>query len=112
MIAEILIAFGVRIFVAYSPINEWLTDRVEVSTPTTSWKRVHVLFIVYVKLYCSNYTVSLFQIEEGLTLNRLGLNPYKGDVVHEPPLTLAAYCLIKPIAQIAFILIDILTAVV
>ncbi|ESN92106.1 hypothetical protein HELRODRAFT_187585 [Helobdella robusta] len=56
-----------RLLLFDTDIAVWLSDRNELSTPVTSWKR----------------------LTEGLTLTRLGISPYDGDVYHEAPLTLA-----------------------
>jgi len=47
-------------------LAQWLSERPELVTPLTSWKRV----------------------TEGLALKRAGVAPYDGDVYHETPLML------------------------
>ena len=54
----------------------------------------------------------LFQIEEGIALKQFGLDPYAGDIVHEPPLNIMMYSLISSYSSYFFILVDILSALV
>jgi len=62
-----LVAAGLRVWMFRSPsLAHWLSERPELVTPLTSWKRV----------------------TEGLALRRAGVAPYDGDVYHETPLML------------------------
>lgn len=69
-----------------------LKDRVEISTPISSWKRAF----------------------EAVHLWNLGLNPYSGDIFHEYPLSLVLYKFISTNtnACLIFSLADTLTAVI
>lgn len=63
----LLVGVGLRIWLFRSPVmSHWLSERPELVTPLTSWKRV----------------------TEGLALRRGGMSPYDGDVYHETPLFL------------------------
>jgi len=63
----LFVGAGLRIWLLRSPIlAHWLSERPELVTPLTSWKRV----------------------TEGLALRRGGMSPYDGDVYHETPLFL------------------------
>jgi len=63
----LLVGAGLRIWLFRSPgLAHWLSERPELVTPLTSWKRV----------------------TEGLALRRAGMSPYDGDVYHETPLML------------------------
>lgn len=61
--AAVFVVLGVvfRLGLTYTVIGEWISDRVEVSTPLNSWRRV----------------------TEGLHLHRMHMSPYDGDVFHE-----------------------------
>ena len=62
-----LVAAGLRVWMFRSPsLAHWLSERPELVTPLTSWKRV----------------------TEGLALRRAEVAPYDGDVYHETPLML------------------------
>jgi len=62
-----LVAAGLRVWLFRShSMAQWLSERPELVTPLTSWKRV----------------------TEGLALRRAGMAPYDGDVYHETPLML------------------------
>ena len=54
----------------------------------------------------------MFQVEEGIALNGFMLDPYSGDVVHEPPLNIMFYSLIYQYSSYFFIFLDIATALV
>jgi len=63
----LLVAAGLRMWLFGShSLAVWLSERPELATPLTSWKRV----------------------TEGLALRRAGVAPYEGDVYHETPLML------------------------
>lgn len=67
----LVLAMGIilRLGLIYTPLARPVSDRVEVSTPMNSWRRV----------------------TEGLYLHRMQLSPYDGDIFHEPPLSLMVY---------------------
>ena len=70
-----------------------LVQRVELSTPLNSWKR----------------------LVEGVTLSANGVDPYSGAIFHETPLTLAAFSyLLRSLSPLAidavFVLADLLAA--
>nr|XP_036226499.1 phosphatidylinositol glycan anchor biosynthesis class U protein [Bactrocera oleae] len=71
---------------------QWIGERVEVSTPINSYKRV----------------------QEGIYLYENGIDPYIGDVVHELPIILVLlvriFSAISSIVPIFYILVDLLTA--
>ena len=64
----LICGISLRLFlISFKPLCNWLQNRVEISTPLTSWSRV----------------------EEGLYLkNELKSSAYDGDLVHEIPLML------------------------
>jgi len=63
----LFVAAGLRMWLFRShSLAHWLSERPELVTPLTSWKRV----------------------TEGLALKRAGVAPYDGDVYHETPLML------------------------
>nr|XP_006819314.1 PREDICTED: phosphatidylinositol glycan anchor biosynthesis class U protein-like [Saccoglossus kowalevskii] len=71
-----LLAVGVRFLLLRSSVAEWLSNRVEIVTPITSWDGV----------------------TEGLSLFENGISPYSGDVFHETPLALLMFHYMKNIS--------------
>jgi len=75
-----------------SGFSDSLSDRVEISTPINSWKRV----------------------VEGVHLYQRSQSPYEGDIFHETPIGLVFYTYLQQLnpilLQVVFILCDILTA--
>ena len=53
-----------------------------------------------------------YQVKEGIALQKMGVSPYTGDVVHETPLSIQLFCILGPYSQYFFIFIDILIAAV
>ena len=92
----LLVGAGLRVWLFRSPsLARWLSERPELVTPLTSWKRV----------------------TEGLALRRAGVAPYDGDVYHETPLMLrlvdfADELLGQTNMWLVLLVIDLLTAVV
>ncbi|XP_037525987.1 phosphatidylinositol glycan anchor biosynthesis class U protein-like [Rhipicephalus sanguineus] len=89
----IFLGFILRLGLIYTPLARPVSDRVEVSTPMNSWRRV----------------------TEGLYLHRMQLSPYDGDIFHEPPLSLMMYDYVtKAIEEqwipLLFIACDLVTA--
>uniref|UniRef100_A0A2S2QLQ1 Phosphatidylinositol glycan anchor biosynthesis class U protein n=1 Tax=Sipha flava TaxID=143950 RepID=A0A2S2QLQ1_9HEMI len=85
----------VRIYLSSSDFGSSIADRVEVSTPLNSWKRVI----------------------EGVSLYNENINPYEGDLFHETPLALVFFSYLTSILSdfyvtLVFIGCDILTAFV
>ncbi|XP_063216552.1 phosphatidylinositol glycan anchor biosynthesis class U protein isoform X4 [Bacillus rossius redtenbacheri] len=66
---EYAVAAVIRYWLINSDYRETIADRVEVSTPLNSWKKV----------------------TEGVHLRDEGVDPYAGDLFHESPLGLVAY---------------------
>jgi len=63
----VFVGAALRVWLFRSPsLAHWLSERPELVTPLTAWKRV----------------------TEGLSLRRAGMDPYDGDVYHETPLML------------------------
>nr|CAD7195794.1 unnamed protein product [Timema douglasi]CAD7398817.1 unnamed protein product [Timema poppensis] len=89
---EYAIAGLIRYWLINSDYKQIIADRVEVSTPLNSWKKV----------------------TEGVSLYNEGINPYVGDMFHETPLGLFVYdWMIRNLAQwmgIIFICCDLMTA--
>lgn len=83
----------IRYFLITSKYAQVIKNRIEVSTPLNSWKRV----------------------EEGAFLYGSGVDPYVGDVYHENPLVLVGtHFLIEHLSQfipMLFVLLDLLTGV-
>jgi len=92
----LLVGAGLRVWLFRSPsLANWLSERPELVTPLTSWKRV----------------------TEGLALRRAGMAPYDGDVYHETPLMLrmvdfADELLGQNNMWIVLLVIDLITALV
>jgi len=92
----LLVGAGLRVWLFRSPsLANWLSERPELVTPLTSWKRV----------------------TEGLALRRAGMAPYDGDVYHETPLMLrmvdfADDLLGQNNMWIVLLVIDLITALV
>ncbi|XP_015749036.1 PREDICTED: phosphatidylinositol glycan anchor biosynthesis class U protein-like [Acropora digitifera] len=78
--AAFFLALITRLFLIYSPVKSWLINRIELSTPLTSWNRV----------------------QEGLSLVKNGVSPYTGDVVHETPLVLAVFLGLQQVSESLF----------
>jgi len=82
----------IRAWMFKSGFSESLSERVEISTPINSWKRV----------------------VEGVYLHQRSQSPYEGDVFHETPIGLMFYSYLLQwsplVLQMVFILCDILTA--
>lgn len=82
----------VRYWLITSEYQNVIAERIEISTPLNSWKRV----------------------TEGLHLLKLGIYPYAGDSLHESPLNLLAFnCLVKIFGEylhIVFVVCDLLTS--
>lgn len=89
---EYAVAGLIRYWLLSSDYRQTVADRVEVSTPLNSWKRVL----------------------EGAFLHNEGINPYDGDLFHETPLGLYVFkYLIQYLMQwlgVIFIACDIITA--
>lgn len=64
-----LVAFGIRALIFSTGLSDWLSSRVEISTPINSWKRV----------------------VEGSYLLDIGISPYDGTNFHEDPINLSIY---------------------
>jgi phosphatidylinositol glycan class U len=75
------------VFLAFPGIIEFLTTRVEISTPISSFKR----------------------LQEGLFLYQHGLSPYDGGVFHQAPLLLVVFEMVPP--SLVFVGLDLLNAV-
>ena len=92
----IVIGTGIvlRLWLFGTSIADWLAERNELSTPLTAWKRV----------------------TEGLTLNRVGVSPYSGDVYHEMPLMLCLWNYLDrnwgSAIKFIFVAADVITALV
>lgn len=82
----------IRAWMFKSGFSDSLSDRVEISTPINSWKRV----------------------VEGVHLYQRSQSPYEGDIFHETPIGLVFYTYLQQLnpilLQVVFILCDILTA--
>ncbi|XP_041454482.1 phosphatidylinositol glycan anchor biosynthesis class U protein-like [Lytechinus variegatus] len=94
MIFVSLIGVTVRSVLFYSFVSSWLTDRVEISTPLTSWK----------------------SMVEGVTLLEWGISPYAGDIFHETPLLLytfySVHAVCPTLVPVIFVMLDLITALV
>ncbi|KAJ3283428.1 hypothetical protein HK104_010389 [Borealophlyctis nickersoniae] len=86
LVAGVLLRLALILFTSAPAL---FADRVEASTPVTSFKR----------------------LQEGLHLFRNGIPPYNGGVYHQAPLLLALFHYIPPIlAPFLFVLLDYATA--
>uniref|UniRef100_A0A1B6LCH5 Phosphatidylinositol glycan anchor biosynthesis class U protein n=1 Tax=Graphocephala atropunctata TaxID=36148 RepID=A0A1B6LCH5_9HEMI len=66
---EFVVAYLIRLWLSLSDYKQVISDRVEISTPLNSWKRV----------------------TEGVVLYNEGTDPYVGDMFHETPLGLVVF---------------------
>ncbi|RPA83499.1 PIG-U-domain-containing protein [Ascobolus immersus RN42] len=91
LIITLAVAVRLVLFFAFPSLPEVLVNRVEISTPVTSFKR----------------------LQEGLFLYRHGISPYDGGVFHQAPLLLAFFTTLQS-SDIAFKLVyiaaDVLSA--
>ena len=79
---SIAAALRLAVFIGFPVVPDFLTTRVEISTPVTSYKR----------------------LKEGIFLHQYGLSPYDGGVFHQPPLLLSLFETLP--AEIIFVLLD------
>ncbi|KAJ8041054.1 Phosphatidylinositol glycan anchor biosynthesis class U protein [Holothuria leucospilota] len=81
-----------RVIILGSHFSNVLSDRVELSTPLTSWKRM----------------------TEGMFLIKNGISPYLGDNFHEPPLLLYFFTIMDnttpALIPLVFLFLDLTTA--
>ncbi|KAH8150391.1 uncharacterized protein LAJ45_05602 [Morchella importuna] len=89
----IIVAVALRLvlFAAFPSLPDLLTNRVEISTPVTSFKR----------------------LQEGLFLYTHGVSPYDGGVFHQAPLLLAFFTTLPSSAtatNLIYILLDVFSA--
>ncbi|KAK2142172.1 hypothetical protein LSH36_988g00068 [Paralvinella palmiformis] len=93
LLITIVVGISIRVWLFRSPVLDWVTSRNEISSPLTSWKRV----------------------TEGLTLQKMGISPYTGDIFHEMPLMLRLYRSIDnffgPAVNICFVILDVIIAI-
>ncbi|XP_004867970.2 phosphatidylinositol glycan anchor biosynthesis class U protein isoform X3 [Heterocephalus glaber] len=85
----LLVAVTVRAALFRSSLAEFISERVEVVSPLSSWKRV----------------------VEGLSLLDLGVSPYSGAIFHETPLIIYLFHFLIDYAELVFMITDVLTAV-
>nr|XP_040060636.1 LOW QUALITY PROTEIN: phosphatidylinositol glycan anchor biosynthesis class U protein [Gasterosteus aculeatus aculeatus] len=85
----LIVAVTIRAVLYRSGVADLVSERVEVVSPLTAWKRV----------------------VEGLALLDLGVSPYSGDVFHETPLIIYLFHFLVDYAEITFMLADVITAV-
>ncbi|XP_040494134.1 phosphatidylinositol glycan anchor biosynthesis class U protein isoform X3 [Ursus maritimus] len=85
----LVVAVTVRAALFRSSLAEFISERVEVVSPLSSWKRV----------------------VEGLSLLDLGVSPYSGAVFHETPLIIYLFHFLIDYAELVFMITDVLTAV-
>uniref|UniRef100_A0A8C0W2D4 Phosphatidylinositol glycan anchor biosynthesis class U protein n=1 Tax=Castor canadensis TaxID=51338 RepID=A0A8C0W2D4_CASCN len=84
----VVVAVTVRAALFRSSLAEFISERVEVVSPLSSWKRV----------------------VEGLSLLDLGVSPYSGAVFHETPLIIYLFHFLIDYAELVFMIADALTA--
>ncbi|XP_053569370.1 phosphatidylinositol glycan anchor biosynthesis class U protein [Bombina bombina] len=89
LVLVVLVAVTLRAILFRSSIAEFISERVEVVSPLSSWKRV----------------------VEGMSLLDLGVSPYSGDVFHETPLTVYLFHFLVDYVEFVFMITDALTAV-
>ncbi|XP_048956508.1 phosphatidylinositol glycan anchor biosynthesis class U protein isoform X4 [Canis lupus baileyi] len=85
----VVVAVTVRAALFRSSLAEFISERVEVVSPLSSWKRV----------------------VEGLSLLDLGVSPYSGAVFHETPLIIYLFHFLIDYAELVFMITDALTAI-
>uniref|UniRef100_A0A8C4HQQ3 Phosphatidylinositol glycan anchor biosynthesis class U protein n=1 Tax=Dicentrarchus labrax TaxID=13489 RepID=A0A8C4HQQ3_DICLA len=76
----VILSVTIRAVLYRSSLAEVISERVEVVSPLTAWKRV----------------------VEGLALLDLGVSPYSGDVFHETPLIIYLFHFVVDYAEITF----------
>ena len=102
---------SLRLLLLLSSYREEISNRVEISTPVSSWKRGTSLNIHQVKL---NKPLFIPLAIEGVYLFGKNISPYDGDTFHEIPMFLMLYRLmltkLTTIIPYLFIGIDLCTA--
>lgn len=83
----LLLGGAVRLYFSHTPLASLIGNRVEFATPLNSFKRSKYAFLTknfpfYLSIHLS--------VQEGVFLLQQGIDPYKGDLVHETPLLLKA----------------------
>ncbi|XP_069508362.1 phosphatidylinositol glycan anchor biosynthesis class U protein [Ambystoma mexicanum] len=89
LLLVVLVAATIRAVLFRSSLASFISERVEVVSPLSSWKRV----------------------VEGLSLLDLEISPYSGDLFHETPLTIYLFHFLIDYAELVFMITDTLTAV-
>ncbi|XP_053309770.1 phosphatidylinositol glycan anchor biosynthesis class U protein [Spea bombifrons] len=89
LVLVVLVAVTIRAILFRSSLVGFISERVEVVSPLSSWKRV----------------------VEGMSLLDLGVSPYSGDVFHETPLIIYLFHFLVDYVEIVFMITDALTAV-
>nr|7WLD_U Chain U, Phosphatidylinositol glycan anchor biosynthesis class U protein [Homo sapiens]8IMY_U Chain U, Phosphatidylinositol glycan anchor biosynthesis class U protein,GFP-like fluorescent chromoprotein cFP484 [synthetic construct] len=89
LVLVLVVAVTVRAALFRSSLAEFISERVEVVSPLSSWKRV----------------------VEGLSLLDLGVSPYSGAVFHETPLIIYLFHFLIDYAELVFMITDALTAI-
>ncbi|RWS28471.1 phosphatidylinositol glycan anchor biosynthesis class U protein-like protein [Leptotrombidium deliense] len=93
VLAFVLLAIVIRLLLVNSSYRNEISERVEISTPTNSWKRGI----------------------EGIDLLRKGISPYSGDTFHETPIFLLFYSMLNELNEISinilYVMCDTATAV-
>ncbi|EPY78261.1 phosphatidylinositol glycan anchor biosynthesis class U protein isoform 1 [Camelus ferus] len=85
----LVVAVTVRAALFRSSLAELISERVEVVSPLSAWKRV----------------------VEGLSLLDLGVSPYSGAVFHETPLIIYLFHFLIDYAELVFMITDAITAI-
>ncbi|KAL0637057.1 hypothetical protein Q9L58_003880 [Maublancomyces gigas] len=91
LVIVVAVVLRLVLFAAFPSLPDLLTNRVEISTPVTSFKR----------------------LQEGLFLYTHGVSPYDGGVFHQAPLLLAFFTTLPSSAiatNLVYILLDVFSA--
>ncbi|ELW69580.1 Phosphatidylinositol glycan anchor biosynthesis class U protein [Tupaia chinensis] len=128
----LVVAVTVRAALFRSSLAEFISERVEVVSPLSSWKRAAIKIILInsishdeivshiyktrkiaegLCLEVEGKRVSRTEVVEGLSLLDLGVSPYSGAVFHETPLIIYLFHFLIDYAELVFMITDALTAI-
>lgn len=107
------VCLRLALFLVFPALPTVLTNRVEVSTPVTSFKRCKYLH----RGHDRDATIADIRIvQEGVFLYSHNINPYDGGVFHQAPLFLTLFSVLDPFAyplavDLVYILCDLFGAI-
>ena len=106
---------AIRVWAFRAGFHDFLSERVEISTPINSWKRgtniLAQLLLIHFIFITSFYMIAVI---EGVYLEARSQSAFDGNVFHESPVGLVFYSFLLKLSpvllQLAFIFCDVLTA--